>query len=132
VVLRVEFLERILPAGASTPTLELELADLWGVTRGVVGDYAGEAWRRIASYHSPERSEQIRAEYLARIRFKSIKDRELGLCLNETGFQSTYEPAKLSVLSLHLLDENVAFKFPFGEVFRSGKLLVRSHEFIEC
>jgi len=69
VVLRVEFLERILPLGVWGPRLQLDLSELWGVTPGVVGDYAGESWRRIASYHSPHRSEEIRAEFLARIRF---------------------------------------------------------------
>jgi hypothetical protein len=38
------------------------------VARGTVGNWAGQAWQRLATMHSPERSEEVRAEMLARIR----------------------------------------------------------------
>lgn len=75
-VLRVEWLERYLARGKYQPTVtDFALARLWGITRDSVGNVVGEAWRRLASQHSPERSEEVRAEFIARIR--SIGDAAL-------------------------------------------------------
>lgn len=69
VVLRVEWLELFLAGGHYVPVAtEIALSELWGVARKTVENWVGEAWRRLASMHAPERSEEIRAEMLARIR----------------------------------------------------------------
>jgi hypothetical protein len=68
-LMRVEWLELYLAGGHFVPVAtEVALSQLWGVARSTVSNWAGEAWRRLASMHSPERSEEIRAEMLARIR----------------------------------------------------------------
>lgn len=68
-LLRVEWLELFLAGGHWVPVAtEVALSQLWGVARSTISNWAGEAWRRLASMHAPERSEEIRAEMLARIR----------------------------------------------------------------
>lgn len=69
VMLKLEFLERLCASGRWIPVeTEYALSQIWGVARATVSNWVGEAWRRLATMHSPERSEEIRAEFLARIR----------------------------------------------------------------
>lgn len=65
---RVEWLELFLSSGRYRPRrTEHELAQVWGVASQTVRNMSAEAGRRLASDHSPERHEEIRARLVARI-----------------------------------------------------------------